>query len=1782
MPINPYTGLWVASPVSGLGYGGLPYGYSPYGAGLLPRPPYSTEGGYGGAPYGTGSYGSLDTVYPWVTSAVSIDGNTIEVFFSEEMLIDATLLNAASYTLTPTIGAPSTVTAAVAGTIGSFGGATSVILTHTGTTLCGNYLVTIAGAVQDLHGNPITNPQNQASLYTLGEPATFTVTPTAGDALRFQFTEAMLTEAQFTPGIEALASYSLTSSYPVPLAIQSITHPAGNSNSAVDMVVSGQTSVAYTAEVTPATAISYDATYLPSAATTFTGTESGTGSSFVGVAGLLLTKLAGNTYGWGFADTSGKLLPTSSYRVDFTFDPSVAVFAPLLFNAVLGSLVVSDGAIEVSILIQRLAGIDVIEVVSGAYSVQVPASWSTGPTTISLVRNQKADHYGLLINGVPLVSSATAAFTGVPSIPTGAQFLLGSTYDVTQLPISEITFTSTQTVFTAAWNFLHGASTTFTGSAALTKDHFFTARGPLVKGWGDGTPADENDVTVQVNATDVGIDSVNPYIGKITPTVPIPIMPAGGMTVDVDYKWFPAPVMEMVGLNTEGLILNKWNLPRGHHTPPASPMPAQATGTPDVARFPMGIVLPPLTRARPIHIGHRFIGFDKGYTAALNSPTSMLLNRNPHRVRIDDLEEAPEGVSVAFEGDTTPAQAETSWSIEGTDTGYVGIGSQAGSYVLIDASAGSYAVGTAALYYQEADFKHPMSAVVAGRFQVDSYTLDGVFTGVGFGLHNNKHLFVMGCLVINGLKHIGLLTDGSKPHLAASWNIGPSSPITITSSQTFSVATSAFPDVIGAGTKIQILEGSQAGIYTLSTAVAQTNGTTTVTTRTAFPADPALWGNNTATVYYQVRWDLGMDTYRMVADVDGGTAELYLGGALSGLALTLTKATAYPAQTSLMLPTGELGRVFWGSLSRPTTNQSQWTFYRYGTTPDTTTEHFQGIVVAAEMGAKPEDDANHEWFITQDFGYSEIDSSGNTLLLKALSGSTSLDLSFGYGRVEPFLTTQTLVDVDSIFRMDSGVGLDAEITIENGERSVSLSTLFYAEGGSPYRSMVLLPSVSLSGLRVPPSEGWAASSGLSTDASCRGQILTITQAIGELGTYYKDITLNSSCAGGRYIEGRLAITSYTANGTGEMGPIFGGEVGTAPAARIVAVAFLASPARVMLTSDGTPVASFSFDWTDGEMHTYRVEADPTTSLATLIVDDTTLGTADLTLFQLTTTDTMAFLGTFGTDVASTVDWDATSFVPMPLTSVKRTLGIYKEGSRASIDSWVLPRTDGTTALNSSVTAIVREMDWRSNMRLRLRLDPTWGAVLYRPDLPPPPFFTGDFATQATEPSAGWMTLEYPLLPLSAQTFGRVQFGALDPATVSQQRWREVRYRIYTTPTEDVITPHHMVLNQFNVITSGELGRDITIESVEVTSLSSTLVSLKPAHIFADRVFSVAVGGLIIPSAGWSFDEDTQAITLLVALSSDHVDVTVTFAPGKPVTNTYLEAQPFLESVTKLNEGTPPFEMSHVATATSQVVFGSKINDPQDLLGTPDFIMNDPFRTLEFTDTEGACYEALDFIQVNDGADAGLPLSTFCDGPTPECGLVGIALEGQLLTEQHVSSSTMSDGPFNQSVILHASGGGYTGGNLGPGTAVLYPSYPAIAGVDVGGILKSMSWRMRLTSVITDTTGPVEQALAETATLAATVDNVPPTYAGDVDPNPNGVAGVAAHGACVAEMSEGASLYSRLGPWGGEAALAMESQLYGTSATQPTGVPASGSGLVLQGGSALGAPVLTTTNVVAAN
>jgi hypothetical protein len=1772
------------------GYGGYPYGYSSYGSlGGFLSPEIATTGGYGGYPYGYSSYGSIDSLDsdPAVLSAISVTGFIIEVFFATEMSADADLFDPTNYTLIPITGAaPSTVLSVEAGVAGTWG-PTSVLLHHTGTTLGGLYTVVVVGP-RDIGGTAIEAfaPLNRADVLCKGEPPPFTITPISGTELLYEFEFDMLDEASFSPGILQLDAYGFETDYPQNIIPTAVEHPYLGLATDVKLDVIGMTSAEYVGIVAPATAFDYPATYLPTAPEAdFIAQQIGSGTTTQGVDEILLSKAIGFAYGWRFMDLSGRLLPNSSYRVDVTFDVSSATnISPAPGSDPLLLVIVSDGVVGATISLRRVAGVDTVEVESGGFNVSSSINWSAGQTTVSLARNQRADTYTVVINGEPIVAGLTASFTAPAGFPAGVQFHLdpAGVHTIQDFPLRRVLFTATQTVFSAAWNFLHNHASSFIGSAASAKDYLLTHKGPLVKGWGDATPASASDVVVYVNDVPVEVADVNPYYGQVFLTIPIPLVPPGTMTVTVDYIWFPTPIMELAGLNTLGLVLNKYDCkplcPKG--TPSAGVgLPGGGTNGIAFARFPMGVVLGPRPIRLPLLRSPRFVAFQKQYTASLNSPTTLLLNRNPHQVALSDEERTLDGQVVFYEGNVDPTQ-ETSnaWTLIGENDintadpsdaipGLDLASTQEGFFQIWKVTTGSYNTGQVGFYERDVDVPSPSSIVMVVRFQVRTDGQneagavlpipDGVFTGVGFGCHTNTHLYMVGALLINDVQHVGMLVEPAFPEKAESWQLAYATEIRILGATTFRTQSAALPQMIRERVvsddvvRFQILTGSQAGVYEVIEIVDQSDGTSTVSIapEDPFPEDPGLYGNRDYTVYFEARWDGDGKpgrpvTYRLVVKNDiksipNGFADLYVGGSFTGKALELSGAPpfAIPPDGVLVFPTGNDGEVFFGSLDRQASNLSDWYFVRYGIDPGITTQNFRQIVVAAEMNSLPEDDPNNIWFLTQEFGSRSIDSSGDHLLLKATCADNQIgvegqDLTIGYARVEPFLTRRLAIDVDAVFQVDSGVlgAGDLLFVIRDGTREARMATILF-EDTLTERRLLNLPNLSLSGLLLPNQQGWITTGALAS-ARVQGHRLQFTQSVGQTLRYELDLLQGVATAPGtgRIAEARLQVFNVTtADVQGDTGIFFGTDVGPVGSARGVGVALRVAvgivPAQVVLFSleTGLDVVAFNVAWNDGALHTYRVIADTDVNVVSLIVDDAVIGTAAMALFSISSTDTQASLGFVGISTNCYVELEDMSVAVLPPLAARRTLGVFLGGDETDIDRWELPRTDALDVPNSDLSAVIEDMDWRERIRVRIRRDPGWGVTILRPDLPPPPYFTGDFATQFTEPSAGWINVEYRHLPRvpTGDTLGYVAFGGLDPSSIMQARLDEVRYRIYRYASSDVIMPPHMVLNQYNVITSGEVQKDVTVETGTVISTDSQTIVLTALNINADRIFNFT----FINSAGrtvtylpgsFSFDRDTQTIKITSeqtlgyypsqdipdevdpfvnnpslndstdfvfpqAVLNDPLDpefvpdqfgypldtrvaVTVNFAPGAPYTRTYVCSQPLLDGTTLLNDSTPSFEISQTSKDVRFMAWGSRINDPNDTLNNdPDFILNDPFRYLDFSADPKIQYEQINFCEVTEGESCRL--SPFCDEGVPGAadaghpgneygdignGLIEFALSGFAFTE--TDPITFNDGPvdgFGQMTgrtFLRASGDGAPpGGNLGE--AILFtPLGPESASV----------------------------------------------------------------------------------------------------------------------------------------
>jgi len=1382
------------------------------------------------------------------------------------------------------------------------------------------------------------------------------------------------------------------------------------------------------------------------------------------------------------------------------------------------------------------------------------------------------------IHGGPFGSTATpfGPSTGVLPVPSWLRVTpkivlsgtgISYTVSVNQTGVrTPITVTNED----ASWYFFGpGASSTL-----------FTAHGPLVKNWGDATPAEVADVTVRYDGVPVTISAINPYTGEITLAAPIGPFAPGAHTVTISYQWFNTPVVGLAGLNNKGLTLNRWGLRKNRDTSTVTLSPASGLyGGIRRSRFPMGVTLGRFSNRKPaIQIAHRYIGFEKGYTAALNSPTTLILNQAPGRISV------PYAVT-----DSTPQ----SFSFDGNILAFpwVSVGNVQGSlsdgyYTLIDAD-------TSQMAYWKRDFPLPISTNVTmgSRIEITQYTLDGVFTGIGFGFHNNQRLFLAGALEVTNpvagtaLRHIGILLRPGVPSEASSWEIGPSTlgqvqkPSQGTTYDTVALLTASVPMLLTGGNKFQVLAGNQTGVYTiLDLFQSARTGKTYLVVDPPFPADPTLFGNRDVTMCFDTAWDEGLCTWRLYANTRSGAVSVVFGGSSGSTTTVSTGIVASPAYLGPdILPEG-YGRVVWGSFSRYATNSATWDFVRtssipdggyafsrgviidtqwaYGTitcrtplagdtfTIDTSPAPISGPVVTFTAGTdflvgttdsktatniarainasiiapnyvsatasgvvvtvttntsgspgsgilfstvsggrlvlsgvnltgNATDPEYGDWYLETPFG--DTRSSGSTVTITSTPASDALGTYYGYGFTDPFLNGRRVCAFDAklaVSRDTAGVG-GATLMIQDSHKEVRLATIRYQDNGALGKIIFRTDTITLVGSTQYWQQGWDGIAG--SHAYPNGPEMRLT-GDGDTWTIFQSLTPYYFGGDGRFMELRASIETYTLT-SGRIGLTFACNMGTGPK-RAVFLDFRTGSVVLAATPGGAPLLTVAVPWDDGNARTYSLEYVISTGLVYLRIDGALGGSVALGLFAATiitgdcevqTDGTGRFTANLRALVHGNTDEGA--------TGLGRTFGLYRSGGIQDINSWAIPRSDGASVPNSDPSSVFIPMDWSTECWVRIFLDPTYGAAFLRPDLTPPPGYTGTFATQSMSPSAGWVSVEYADLPHVTQVsdFGTVSFGPLNPAGSVISQWSDVRYRLFTNTSVDYTAPQGMVLNRWNVVTSNEFAKDTTPEVVVVSSVTQNRVSLRPCHIFADRVFAVEVDGSVIPSSLWTFNKTSQDILLLTGLQSAGYPVTVTFAPGRPITNTYLATQPMAQSQTILNEGTPTFQESQsgrmaYSTVNAGVVSGSGGRTP--LLPptpptNPTYFLRDQYIVREFSDDTQYLYERMDFIQLDDGGQKGR-LSSYCEGGPGPNGTWGVIEFGLGPTGSGSGGMGAGGGALMDSYALFTIRGTGYGRNHGPGQ-YRYIIQASGAGFD-GGVLNTTSYQDRTTQVIAPFSG----------------------------------------------------------------------------------------------------------------
>jgi len=476
--------------------------------------------------------------------------------------------------------------------------------------------------------------------------------------------------------------------------------------------------------------------------------------------------------------------------------------------------------------------------------------------------------------------------------------------------------------------------------------------------------------------------------------------------------------------------------------------------------------------------------------------------------------------------------------------------------------------------------------------------------------------------------------------------------------------------------------------------------------------------------------------------------------------------------------------------------------------------------------------------------------------------------------------------------------------------------------------------------------------------SVTGQILTITKSSSQTANWFSKKTTVSYIQQEGCVLRLDAKISNTVSGSRGVGFSIGVSLNN-PFSKSFNITFDTGVIRIEDSTGTTVWNTFTYNWDDNQFHKYKLTADPVADNITLMVDDVLIGSFLFSSILLPGTgfsNNLQFIG----DGSCTVSINAFTMSTLRIQNEKRTLGIrIKGGSNSDIDSYTIPRLDNTGAPNSSLTAVPVEMDFTSFVNVRLFLNPNWGASLYRPDINMPngnPYVPG-----TTDPLNAWINVEYGNLPVIAESVrgkGNVTFGSIQPGSVSEQTWDFVHYRIRKPPSGFGIAPQGMVLNRATKLTSGEFLTDLTLEDKTFNSRTSTLIYVPDCAIYADRVFKVIVDGVVVSATDYSFDKFTQYIVLSSPLPEEQYPVQVIFAVGQPITKTYLCGEPIDNSVTLLNEGTPPIPKQ-------------RSKDPENY------------------------YSGVEFCEVEDGET--VTLSSMCDGPGPGKGLVDIEIDGHFTT-----------------------------------------------------------------------------------------------------------------------------------------------------------------------------------------
>jgi len=1183
------------------------------------------------------------------------------------------------------------------------------------------------------------------------------------------------------------------------------------------------TSTNYDLTLGIANALDYVATTLPDVAPGVTASDFGTGTSTI--VSSLLNLTTASQYGWAFS---------------FSPEASTKIQVPVDLTA--------TGDTSVSILVS-LNDTSVKEVLFTFLATQVNITIQSGgfSTSSAFSYDPYASAFDIYIEENDLVGTFSVGFTRAGVLTPAASTLSASLVTASSNPntlrlsiesaASDIRFrgvnaSSSATLYTSSFNFIHNLPITFLGVSTTVVNFIETEHGPLVKEWGDYTPAMIEDVSVLLNGLPYAIIGVNPYLGQIFVDPPIPKVLTGTITVEVDYKHMAHATFPMA-LNVPGLVLNQYSRPPGRNTTSPTITGGSTYKVPHEYRVILG---PSTPTVQPRSTGYRFLGVEKGYSAVLNSPESLLLNRGPGGSFTRPTATLAESYSIR-------AESSVDWQIEGSITDEGGI----------------LATGASSYIYEEVSLQPDSAATVTSLFFPQGGDFDGVWSGMGLGFQQESGMYLMGLLTIDGVQHLGVAV-GNNLSKEASWQMVGTREALLDTPTLLTVNTDEIPSLFSAGSRFRVATGGQAGVYTISSRE-DFEGTSSISFSPAVPLDPNLWGNNPVSLIPEFLWE--DQRVFLLAQVSGTAVSI-----TASSAMTVTDALTVRRSPFPLFSEWDSGRVFSGNLSAFATPTQKILLTVFESSPVSDPFYSRRSAIDVDFSSLEE----QGWF------YRFADS---------INGSSKAEIA----RYDVTFSNGSVLVTDLAFQsVSQGWDSFKALEVHDRKRQVEVYALVYEESGT--RELVSTPRAILS-----PTSIWSGS----LSPQVRPDTIVFSKSTGDTGEYTEQLAGGNRSNTDRTLRFEIAGTATD-----------GFEFFIDSGASLKDVSVILSAGTVSLGSTNTVVDSASLDWEGDVYHAFIVLIEGTT--VELLVDGSSVLTEPLASFSASTTTTKTGVRLFGTGVGEvSVKW-LNAFEQLPTTATyHRTFGIKVADTGDFDEDWVLPLSAASTLNNSDLSKPVQAVEWDAGLEsVRIHLDPSYGMVMSLPSISAlGPLFTPDFATQNTNPSRGFCSIEYRRLPFDPTAVGSVSFstGAGNLLDIDS-----MEYQIQQDPLSRPQTTRFMVLNRVNIIQSGEYNIDTTPEVVVLTAQGRTL-SLREIHMNASLVYQVVDEGTV--RTDFTFDKSTQTITMDEELTSPLVQVY--FVPARPVTVSYLQAQP--ESFTNLFERTPPFVWSQTENLARVLLYG---------------------------------------------------------------------------------------------------------------------------------------------------------------------------------------------------------------------------------------------------------------------